>query len=216
MIQKARNLGKDVFSEMGPDGEDALFTFLKASCGLGISLASYKPLADTGNYPGQQEIVDGLTLIRALLACDDSFKFIERFNERKDDLLDFPTVSTTWSISTNIRSRRGKSSARRATGSSLNRLELERDEQAGPGLATDAGNPRATSPYGIIKEAEGLITRSRRSTQPWSDRTPHRGPGQDRRAHCQVEVRILRRLTRMMARSARQCLRPLETLRSAS
>ena len=29
-IQNARSLGKDLFAEMGPDGEDGLFTFLQA------------------------------------------------------------------------------------------------------------------------------------------------------------------------------------------
>ncbi len=32
VLQQCRNLGKDVFSEMGPDSEDGLFEFLKAKC----------------------------------------------------------------------------------------------------------------------------------------------------------------------------------------
>ncbi len=42
-IQKARALGKDVFSEMGPDGEDALFSFLTGKLKLWqSSLTNYK------------------------------------------------------------------------------------------------------------------------------------------------------------------------------
>ena len=75
---------------MGPDGEDALVAFLRTRLdGWNSQLSRYKTLADTGQYPGQADISDGLTLIKALLACEESYAFIERFNERKDDLLDF-------------------------------------------------------------------------------------------------------------------------------
>ena len=51
------------------------------------SLISYKSLADTGSYPGKEEIADGLVLVRKLLAFDSSYKFIELFNGQKVDLL---------------------------------------------------------------------------------------------------------------------------------
>src|SRR3954468_21759218 len=88
-IQKARNLGKDLFHEMGPDGEDALFAHLQAKLkGWQTSLMGYNPLADTGNYPGKGEIADGLLVIKKLLGCDGSFKFIENFNAQKNVLLE--------------------------------------------------------------------------------------------------------------------------------
>ena len=67
-IQNARSLGKELFPEMGPDGEDGLFAFLQGKLkGWQANLSAYKPLADTGNYPGRDEIADGLTLINKLL-----------------------------------------------------------------------------------------------------------------------------------------------------
>jgi hypothetical protein len=85
-LQQARSLGKDVFAIMGPDGEDALSTFLRSKLnGWNSQLNRYKTLAETGPYPGQTEITEGLTLVKALLACEESYTF----NERKDDLLDF-------------------------------------------------------------------------------------------------------------------------------
>ncbi len=72
---------------MGPEGEDALFTFLKGKLkGWQTALLGYKPLAETGDYPGLEEIKSGLTLTKKLLADEDSFKFIEHFNAQKDDL----------------------------------------------------------------------------------------------------------------------------------
>ena len=54
-VKKARLLGQDVFSQMGPEGEDALFTFLKGKLqGWQTALLGYKPLAETGDYPGQR------------------------------------------------------------------------------------------------------------------------------------------------------------------
>lgn len=158
-LQNARSLGKDVFHEMGPDGEDALFSFLQNKLkDWQSSLSSYKPLADTGSYPGKDEIADGLVLVRKLLACDTSFKFIEQFNNQKDALLDFveqfsdvkqfyESQKLTWEKLRKAYDR-----------FQFNRLELERNPQAGPALKRMGEILTAPSPYGLIKEAEGLIT----------------------------------------------------------
>jgi hypothetical protein len=144
---------------MGPDGEDALFAFLQKKLqGWQDNLGHYKTLADTGNYPGRDEISDGLSLTKALLACDDAPKLIERFNEREKELLDFSDEYSdlehfyehqrpTWD-KLRLRCDRFK----------LNSLELGRDEKAGPALKRMQEILSASSPYGIIKEAEGLIT----------------------------------------------------------
>jgi len=157
-IQAARNLGKQVFSEMGPDGEDALFTFLQTKLRVWETcLNQYKPLAETGKYPGREEVGEGLTLIKALLACDESYKFIERFNERKDDLLDlsdhyhdlehfYEHQRATWDKLRTACDR-----------FQLNRLELERDEKAGPALKRMQEILAAPSPYSLVKDADDLI-----------------------------------------------------------
>jgi hypothetical protein len=115
-------------------------------------------LADTGDYPGQDEINDGLMIIKPLLASDESYKFIERFNERKDDLLDlsdnyhdlehfYEHQKTTWD------------KLRKAYHTYvLNRSQLDQDEKAAPALRRMQDILSAKSPYGLIKEAEGLIT----------------------------------------------------------
>ena len=49
LLQQARTLGKDLFSTMGPDGEDPLFQFLALQLKEWEScLESYRPLAETG------------------------------------------------------------------------------------------------------------------------------------------------------------------------
>jgi hypothetical protein len=135
-VQDARSLGKELFHEMGPDGEDALFSFAQNKLkGWQTSLSGYKPLADTGSYPGKDEIADGLVLVRKLLACDSSYKSIEQFNSQKADLLKladnycdleqfYDHQKPTWEKLRKAFER-----------FQLNRLELERENQAGPALA---------------------------------------------------------------------------------
>lgn len=158
-IQNARSLGKDLFAEMGPDGEDGLATFLQTRLkGWQASLNGYKQLADTGNYPGSVEIAEGLTLIAPLLADKESRKFIERFNALKKDLIDLAEqfhdleVFYTHQKPTWERLRKAHAVFQ------LNRLELEKDRQAGPALKRMQEILSAASPYGIIKECDALIS----------------------------------------------------------
>ena len=157
-IQNARSLGKDLFAEMGPDGEDGLCTFLQTKFkGWHSTLSGYKQLADTGNYPGGEEIAPGLTLISPLLADKESRKFIERFNTLKKELLEvadhfhdlehfYDHQKPTWE-----KLRKGHVAFQ------LNRLELEKDAQSGPALKRMHEILSAKSPYGLIKEADALI-----------------------------------------------------------
>jgi hypothetical protein len=159
-VQKARQLGKDVFSEMGPDGEDPIVSFLRdRSSSWQAALAQYKSLADTGKYPGAAEIDDGLALLKAILAAEESSKFIERFNERRNELLDladcfrdlgnfYDHQRPTW--------ERLRAAAERFK---LNDMELQRDEDAAGALRRISEILQAPSPYGLIQETDGLIGR---------------------------------------------------------
>lgn len=157
-IQNARALGKELFAEMGPDGEDPLFSFLQERLReWQTSLASFKQLADTGNYPGADEIGDGLTLINPLLADKESRVFIGRFNGLKDDLVQLADeVHELEHFYTHQKATWEK--LRKAYASfQLNRLELERDETAASRLTRMKEILSAKSPFGLIKEVEDLI-----------------------------------------------------------
>ena len=157
-VQNARALGNELFAEMGPDGEDGLTTFLQTKLkGWQAALHGYKQMADTGSYPGGDEIASGLTLIGPLLADKESRKFIERLNTLRNDVLDlaeqfhalehfYDHQRPTWER------------LRRAHGAfQLNRRDLEKDPQAGPSLNRMQDILSARSPYTLIKEADGLI-----------------------------------------------------------
>jgi hypothetical protein len=158
VLQQCRNLGKDVFSEMGPDSEDGLFEFLRVkSRDWQLSFSNYKSLADTGAYPGDREITDGLSLIKALLAVDEPSKFIERFLENKAALLDlseeFHDIDNFYRLQRPTWEKLRKSYDKFG----LNRMELERDSKAATALARMKEVLSAASPYKIVHEAEELI-----------------------------------------------------------
>ena len=143
-LQQARTLGKDVFSTMGPDGEDALYAFLRTRLeGWRSHLSHYKTLADTGQYPGQADINDGLTLIKALLACEESYTFIERFNARKDELLDFSDSYHDLEHFYEHQKPTWDTLRKAYTTYTLNRSQLEQDATGGTSTQAYAGHPRS-------------------------------------------------------------------------
>jgi len=157
-IQNARSLGKELFAEMGPDGEDGLMTFLQGKLrGWQLALQGYKQLADTGNYPGKDEITHGLTLINPPLTDKESKKFIERFNMLKKDLLDVADQFHDLEHFYDHQRPTWEKLRKAHTTFQLNRLELEKDAQAGPALKRMQEILAAACPYGLIKEADALI-----------------------------------------------------------
>ena len=157
-LQTARQLAKEIFGRIAPDGEDELGAFLRKNLDDWRSnLAQYKTLADTGDYPGSQEIADASGVIAKLLAEKESFGLVGKFIERKDDLLDlsdnihelenfYDTQRPTWE-------KLRKASAR----FQLNRTWLDKDATATVALQRIKEILAAPAPYGMIKDAESLI-----------------------------------------------------------
>ena len=118
-LQEARRLGLNVFSTTGPDGEDALFAFLREKLGAWqTNLTGYKTLADTGDYPGGEEITDGQLLIGNLLSEREGFEFIDKFIALKDDLQALSEHSSTSINSISRNAQLGTSSEKRSKDSS--------------------------------------------------------------------------------------------------
>ncbi len=158
LLQSTRALGKEVFSQMGPESEEGLYTFLTGKLKKwDADLQSYKPLADTGSYPGREQINDGLRAIAKLLDEDDSFKFIERFHALKSDLLELADEFLALKGFYDHQKPAWEKLRRASERFQLNRLELERDPQAALGLKRIHDILNAPCPYQLIKEGETLI-----------------------------------------------------------
>ena len=157
-VKQARELGREVFAEMGPVGEDALFEFLKNKlASWRDKLNHYRALSSTGNYPGGEDIARGRSLVNGLLSSDGSKAFLARFNERRADLLDlsdaFHELKHFYEHQRPMWDRLQAASTR----FKLNRMELDRDDVAGPALLRMSEILAAAHPYKLVKEAEGLI-----------------------------------------------------------
>ena len=158
-IQNARSLGKELFADMGPDGEDGLTAFLQTRLKeWQVALHGFKQLADTGSYPGGDEIAHGLTLIGPLLADKESRKFIERFNTLKKDLLDLADAYQDLEHFYDHQRPAWEKLRKANAAFQLNRLELQKDAQAGTALARMQEILSAPRPYELIKEADNLIS----------------------------------------------------------
>ena len=157
-VKKARELGRDVFSEMGPEGEDALFEFLKSRLeSWREKLSRYRDMADTGSYPGAEDIADSLSLLNTLVAPEDSNRFLAQVNERGSDLRDvadrFHDLDHFYEHQRPMWDKLSAESGR----FKLNQMELERNDSAGSALHRMSEILAAPSPYGLVKEAEELI-----------------------------------------------------------
>ena len=157
-VKQARELGREVFSEMGPEGEDALFEFLKGRLeGWREKLSQYRALADTGNYPGSADIADSLNLLKTLVAPEDSNRFLAQVNEHESDLRDlangFHDLDHFYEHQRPMWDKLCTASSR----FNLNQMELERDDSAGSALRRMSEILSEPSPYRLLKEAEGLI-----------------------------------------------------------
>ena len=120
---------------MGPDGEDGLFAFLQGKLkDWQASLNSYKPLAETGNYPGKEEIARRPDAHQQAAGRQGQLQVHRAVQPLKKDLLDFAEryhdlehfydhQKPTWEKLRKANER-----------FQLNRLELERDAQAAPAL----------------------------------------------------------------------------------
>ena len=157
-VRQARTLGRDVFSQMGPEGEEALFEFLRGSLAEWMDkLSRCRALAETGSYPGTGEIADGLSLLQTLAAPTDSNKFLEQFNARGSDLRNladvFHELDHFYEYQRPIWDRLRAASSK----FKLNQMELDRDQSAGPALLRINEILATPRPYGLVKETEGLI-----------------------------------------------------------
>jgi hypothetical protein len=157
-VLAARSLGKDLFAEMGPDGEDGLFGFLQGKLkDWQVSLTSNRSLAETGEYPGAAAISNGLTLIAPVVADQDSKKFIERFNALRNQLLSFSAEFHDLEHFYKSQKPAWERLRKAYSAFQLNRLELDKDAAAGQALKRMQEILASPKPYGAVKEADGLI-----------------------------------------------------------
>ena len=159
-VNRARQLGHDLFAELGPDSEDGIYAFLRTKLETWQSaMTGFKALADTGNYPGKKEIDAGLETIKNLLVQTESHQFLQRVLENDNDLRDladnYPELDNFFGPQKPVWDKLRQAHER----FTLNRMELERNEEAASALQRMYEILTADAPYGLIREADDLIRR---------------------------------------------------------
>jgi hypothetical protein len=159
-LQTARNVALEVFGNIAPDGEDNLTAHIRDELvSWKTSLGEWKPLADTGNYPGASDIADASGVVAKALAIQDSFQFVGHFIEFKGDFNEMSdTVGELKNFYTSQKPTWDK--LRKAYEAfSLNRKGLESVSDAAANLNRIESILSNDAPYGMIKDADGLISK---------------------------------------------------------
>ena len=157
LINDARTLGKDLFADQGPGTEEALYSFLKEKLLEWRSdLTVWEPLAKTGKYPGLTEIQEILSFLPKLVNESDSLRFLKRFVENKDDLIDLSEdLHELKDFYTN--QRHSWETLRSAVEELVqNRLQLEAHDTAAPALARMEEILNTKRPYKLLHEVADL------------------------------------------------------------
>lgn len=213
-LQKARQLAKDVFQTIGPDGEDKLYEFLRERFeDWKQSLDRWQLLVTSGIYPGAKVIADTLIVARKQLASANSYAAIELFLTSRSELLDaadsfgelkhfFESQKPTWDkLKAALHEFKPNSS------------KLEQQQEAATALRRMHQILEAPAPYGLLREVEGLIAAVRKVNDELLASARKQGvqyiTGKIDRVRQELED------THADPDLANRCLRPLQTLKSA-
>lgn len=158
-VQNGRHLGKQVFDDTPPDGEDGLCSWLIGRLkNWKAMMTTFGSVADAGKYPGKATVEKGLPLVDRLLAEKENSKFLERFNGMKLELGAFADEfreleyfhahqKATWKKLLDARDR-----------FQPNESDLAADASAGSALKSIQSILASPTPYGDIKNADALIS----------------------------------------------------------
>jgi hypothetical protein len=157
-LRKARDLHRDLFSQVPRDDEDGLIkNFRENLARWQADLNRYKELAAQKHYPGLKAIEEALGEIGKQLAIRDSYEFLEALNNRKDAWLDTADAvhDVTSFYQTQITSWRKMLDALAIY--APNQTALDEDVSARAALSELNGIRDNPAPYHQINQIDGCI-----------------------------------------------------------
>jgi hypothetical protein len=159
-MDNAKALARELFASIPPDGQDKLGQFISTGLSDWIrTLEKFKPLADTGNYPGKKEIDACLDIAGKVVKIHEAFEVIKAFNKNKDDLKeaadDLHTITDFYG-----NQRKTWEKLRAALKSFMpNKTALDKNPESERALKRMLEITEAPSPYNLLKEVEGLTSK---------------------------------------------------------
>ncbi len=212
VLQKARNLARDVFGRMPAEGEESIH----ADLGTHLQrwqkeLAEWNAMASTGSYPGEESISELLVLVNKLLTLNESYERISKFVADRDDWLEQSEVHSELHYFYTSQKPVWERLQRTVRTLEPNLPELEKQPQAASALKKIDNILGAHSPFDLLSDAEGLIqTATRINSELVGDKRSH------------ALERVNERITRVEQELAEaqaedvlknKCLYPLKLLR---
>lgn len=86
-LDAIRDLGKELFSKIGPQDEDQLAEFFRQNVkSWQQQLHDFRTRSEAGGYPGKTDIDHAATVVNSLLIETDNFAFFTAIKKSKDDL----------------------------------------------------------------------------------------------------------------------------------
>jgi len=158
--QKAQAIAKELFGSIPPDGQDQLAQFIRDGLNKWIqTLDKFKPLAETGNYPGKREIDDCMATVNTLLKIYDSYELVKDFNSKKEDLKD--TSDDLYELSDFYTNQKSIWETLRKAMEKFkpNQGALEKDIDADKAMQRMNQILSAPNPYGMLKDVNDLVSK---------------------------------------------------------
>jgi hypothetical protein len=158
-LDNAKALAKELFASIPPDGQDKLSQFILEGLSKWVqTLEKYKPLANTGNYPGKKEIDSCLDITANIIKIHDVFEIIKAFIAKKDDLKD--AADDLHTLNDFYAHQRSTWDKLRASMKIVmpNKSALNKHPDAERALKRMIEIIQAPSPYDLLKEVDGLIS----------------------------------------------------------
>ena len=167
VLLKAHCLGNKLFKDVGRVRQNSLCKNLRRHLRIWKSgLEGFREVGKTGNYPGKNEIQEGLDLLNKLLSVHDPCKFIETFLNNEDRLCD---AASYWAIFENFYKNQlhvWNTLLAALEDFNPNRTVLEEDPDVKKALATLCQIVKDPEPYSLIKEISDLISIVKAANDP--------------------------------------------------
>lgn len=157
-VDKAKKICQDVFGKIGADVPDDLVKTIRQELqSWQKNLIQYKPLADTGAFPGKKEIDEALSLIYKIITIRDTYELLAVFIKKKEDLLDTSEdIHTLGDFYTNQKPTWEKLN-KSLTEFKTDEAALKKNSETESALNRLASIASAPLPYSMLKDVETLI-----------------------------------------------------------
>ncbi len=158
-LKKAAKLYKSIFHKNAPAKEKDLFEQAKNLIkGMLAKLKDFNAKANTGKFPGKNEIEDGIILLEALTEQHSSFQFIDEFLRQDTELKDFEESYEDLEVFYEKQFSTWQSLTKALeVDFAKNRYLLDSSTEASTALSKLEAIYNSPNPYSKIRDVKGLI-----------------------------------------------------------